>query len=66
MVAVKLTDEEKEMLERVVESWREEAKEYGTVPTASGVIRTLIVREAKARGLDKPGKSPAAKKGTKR
>lgn len=58
---IRLTGEEREMFERLIEVMRDEAGELGGTVTGSGIIRMLVMREVKARGLDKP-----RKKGTKK
>jgi hypothetical protein len=63
MVSVKFNDEEKEMLDELVSVWTEEAADMGTLVTASSLIRALVRREARDRGIDKPGK---ARKGSKK
>lgn len=61
MISVKLNEEEKEMLDRVVASWAKEAEELGSEVSASSVIRTLVRREARARGLERTAKKGAKK-----
>lgn len=65
-VSVKFSGEEGDVFDRLVEAWKQEMREHGGEATASSVMRALVLREAKARGLVGPAKATTKKKGTKR
>lgn len=73
-LTLKMTDGERALLERLVDARRAELREQTgeDVPlTASSLLRSLIMREVKARGLEAADVAPAKheslkKKGTKK
>jgi hypothetical protein len=65
IVQVKLTASERADLDRLVAAWRVEGADFGAEVNVSTVIRALIKRDLRARGLDKPA-VPAASPNSKR
>jgi len=53
--------EVKSALKKITEVWDERARENGARATEAGVVRELILREARDLGLDKPAKRLAKK-----
>jgi hypothetical protein len=66
IVQVKVTEREREDLDRLVEAWRVEAVDFGAEVNVSTVIRALIKRDLRARGLDKPAEPAPPTSASKR
>lgn len=58
---VRFTADERAAFDLLIEAWSQEVADVGASVSGSSIIRMLVMREVKARGLDKP-----RKKGTKR
>lgn len=64
-VQIRMTEEDHDIFERLVESRAAELRDEGVEVTGPGVLRWLIRKEAAARGILK-GPAPSAKKGSKK
>jgi hypothetical protein len=53
-VQLRLSPEERERFDRLVEARQQELRPEGVEVTDAGVLRWLLLREVEARGLDRP------------